>query len=345
MFLGMGTRRVGIRDIAEAAGVSATTVSHGLNGKGRLPQETRERIRRIAEELGYRPNISARNLKRGRTGLLGLASSRHMPFALSDFAYFAQLMAGAATASMDRGYPLVLAPPNRAIGETGGIEVDGAIFVDPVRDDPLVDELRGLGIPLVTTGRVLGSEHADAWVDNDHRAATDAILDHLHRRGARRIALLTTPTEISYRADLDEAYGAWCAAHDMRPRIAYARADLTESAGFNAATELLSAPDPPDAIFASYDRLAYGALLAARAGGINVPDELLLAMTATASGTAQPGGPAITAVDLHPEHIGRAAAGLLVDLLEERPVAETNILVPTRIISRASTRRRATHAA
>jgi DNA-binding LacI/PurR family transcriptional regulator len=336
----VGTRRIGIRDIAAAAGVSATTVSDGLNGKGRLPEETRERIRRIAEELGYRPNMSARNLKRGRTGLLGLASSGHMPFALSDFAYFAQLMTGAATAAMDRGYPLVLTPPNREIGGSGGIVVDGAIFVDPVKDDPLVAELRTLGIPLVTTGRV----PADPWVDNDHHAATHAILDHLHRRGARRIALLTTPTEISYRVDLDEAYTAWCAAHGARPQIAYARADLTESAGFDAATKLLSASEKPDAIFASYDRLAYGALLAARTRGVQVPDDLQLAMTATTSGTSAPRTPAITAVDLHPDQIGRAAAELLVDLLEQRPAENRHVLVPTRIISRASTRRSASPA-
>jgi DNA-binding LacI/PurR family transcriptional regulator len=69
-------RRVGIKDVASAAGVSATTVSHALNGKGRLPPGTRERVHRIAEELGYRPNATARHLAGGKTGVLGLAAPR-----------------------------------------------------------------------------------------------------------------------------------------------------------------------------------------------------------------------------------------------------------------------------
>ena len=68
--------RIGIKDVAEAAGVSVTTVSHALNGKGRLPVETRERVQRVARDLGYRPSSTARNLVGGRTGLIGLTVSQ-----------------------------------------------------------------------------------------------------------------------------------------------------------------------------------------------------------------------------------------------------------------------------
>lgn len=337
----MSSRRIGIREVAAAAGVSVTTVSHALNGKGRLPEETRARVRQVAEELGYRPNATARNLVGGKTGLLGLVVSLDTPYAVSDFAYFTQLMTAATVAAMDRGYALVLAPPNRQGGPLSGIAVDGAIVVDPIRGDPLVEEMRRSAVPLVTTGRVVGADADDGpWVDNDHTGAMRRVLDHLHDRGGRRIALLTSPTPISYTLDLERAYRAWAAEHGMKPRVVFAREDLGESAGFDAAGELFDDPEPPDAIFASYDRLAYGTALAARSRGLSVPDDLLLAMTATESGAHRPAGPAVTTLNLHPGEIGRRAANLLADLVEEREPENRTVVVPTRLIPRASTRRR-----
>src|SRR4051794_9708737 len=92
-------QRPDIKDAARAAGVSVTTVSHALNGKGRISATTRKRVKRLADSLGYRPNNTARNLVGGRTGLFGLALSQTstLPISLGDFAYFAQLMMGATT--------------------------------------------------------------------------------------------------------------------------------------------------------------------------------------------------------------------------------------------------------
>jgi DNA-binding LacI/PurR family transcriptional regulator len=335
-----GKRRVGIRQVAAAAGVSVTTVSHALNGKGRLPQETRDRVQDVAQQLGYRPNATARNLAGGKTGLLGLVISQpaDVRFALSDFAYFTYLTAAASAAALDRGYALVLTPSDLGLGAAVGVAVDGAIIVDPVEGDPLVQELREASMPLVTTGRVVGDDPGRAWVDNDHVAGTRSVLDHLARRGARRIALMTTPTVISYSVDVERAYRAWCAEHGMDPLVTKTDQHLTESAGYAAASELLSCPTPPDAIFASYDRLAFGALLAANARGVRVPEELLLAMTATESSHGQSSGPSVTALNLHPDQIGQRAIELLIDVVEGKAEGG-EVLVPTAIIPRASTKR------
>lgn len=333
-------RRVGIRQVAAAAGVSVTTVSHALNGKGRLPQETRDRVHEVAQRLGYRPNATARNLAGGKTGLLGLVISQPAgtDFALSDFAYFTYLTAAAASAALKGGYALVLTPADMSLGADVGIAVDGAIIVDPVQDDPLIDDLREASVPVVTTGRVVGEDPGRAWVDNDHIAGTRSILDHLARRGAERVALMTTPTVISYSVDVEQAYRDWCAEHDLEPLVSKTDRQLTESAGFAAASDLLSLPAPPDAIFASYDRLAFGALLAARARGVSVPGDLLLAMTATESSRGQSSGPSVTALDLRPDRIGQRAIELLIDLVEGR-ADRGHILVPTRLIARTSTKR------
>lgn len=326
----MTARRVGIRDVAAAAGVSVTTVSHALNGKGRLPPETRTRIQRIATELNYRPNAVARSLAGGKTGLLALVTSSNLPFALTDFAYFTRLMTGAATAALDAGYALVLVPPDRDVGVGDGLVVDGAILVDPVRGDPTVEALRGSGLPLVTTGRLLDDADRTPWVDNDHPAALREVLDHLHGRGARAIALLSSPTEISYTLDQLAAYRAWCADRGLPELIKLAGEDITESAGFAATSQLLTSPTPPDAIFASYDRLAFGALMAARAAGKTVPADLQIAMTATESGAGQPReAPSLSSLDLDPGAIGLAAAELLVSRVERRDDQPSHVVIPT----------------
>src|SRR4051794_13333482 len=176
------TAKPDIKDVARTAGVSVTTVSHALNGKGRISAKTRKRVQRAADSLGYRPNNTARNLVGGRTGLFGLTLSQAsgLPISLGDFAYFAQLMMGATAASLDHGYALMLTPASEQLAEGGAI--DGAIVVDPVAGDPLMPALQEAGIPVVTTGRVLDQPGFDYWVDNDHVSGVRSVLDHVARR-------------------------------------------------------------------------------------------------------------------------------------------------------------------
>ncbi len=338
-------RPVGIKQVAEEAGVSITTVSHALNDKGRLPEATRERVREVATRLGYRPNATARNLAGGRTGLIGLAVSQSPEgtFAVSDFAYYAQLMSAATAAAIDHGYALVLTSgvDSRAWRNVG---LDGAIVVDPVRSDPLCRELRAHAVALVTAGRVPHEQKAGPWIDNDHVAGTCSILDHLAARGARRIALLASPPVTSYADDTLAGYERWCAAHGQEPVVAKARDDLTEGSGFEATVRLLRRRRPPDAIYATLDRLALGALLAAQSQGLAVPRELLVA-GCTDSEAGKLARPSLTALALNPEEIGRRAVKMVIEMIEGTTPKPENVIVPTRVLPRGSTRRRVVAAA
>jgi DNA-binding LacI/PurR family transcriptional regulator len=332
-------RAIGIREVARRAGVSTTTVSHALNGKGRISPETRRHVSEIAEQLGYVPNATARNLAGGRTGLIGLAVAQTGVgnFAVSDYEYFAELISAASVVALDRGYALMLA--SAAQGDAWSrTAVDGAIVVDPVADDPLVTRADSVGWPLVTTGRIPGSAH-DCWIDNDHRAGTRAMLDHLAERGAERIALLGTPTTTSYAIDSLAAYEEWCAEHGQQPIETVARGDLTEGSGFEGTVKLLRRKRPPDAVHSTMDRLALGALLAAPTQGLSVPRNLLVSGCAdsAASRWARPG---LTTLELKPSDIGAAAIELLAALIEGREPESRQVFIPTRIMARGSTRRR-----
>jgi DNA-binding LacI/PurR family transcriptional regulator len=336
------TRVVGIKEVAERAGVSITTVSHALNGKGRISPQTRQRVNEVAERLGYHPNTTARNLAEGRSGLIGLAVAQTGNYAISDFEYFAELISAASVAALDHGYALMLAS-GAQVEAWMRMPMDGAIIADPVTRDPLVEHVRRAGVPLVTTGRVPGARRGH-WVDNDHRTVTHTILDHLAARGARRIALLQSPLTTSFAIDSYAAYEEWCAEHGQQAIATVARGGLTERAGFEATVKLLRRARPPDAVHSTMDRLALGALLAAQSRGLSVPHDLLVSgcVDSEAGKWARPG---LTTVELNPSQIGDEAVKIVTALIEGREPAASQVRVPSSIILRGSTKRRVIAAA
>ncbi len=333
------SRAVGIKEVAERAGVSITTVSHALNGKGRISAETRRRVYEIAEALGYRPNATARNLAGGRTGLIGLCVSQSGEgnFTLAGYDYFAELISAASVAALDRGFALMLATSARPEAWSP-TQVDGAIIVDPVVGDPILEGVERAGVPLVTTARVPGRT-SGWWVDTDQWVATRTILDHLAARGAERIALLGTPPTTSYSIDMREAYHEWCAECGQAPIDVIARGDLTESSGFEATIRLLRRSRPPDAVHAMVDRLALGTLLAAQSRGLSVPHDLMVSgFTDSAAGKS--GRPSLTTYEVYPRRIGETAVQILTALIEGSEPPQAQVYIPSRILPRGSTRRR-----
>ena len=204
--------RAGIRDVAAAAGVSITTVSDALNGKGRLPDATRRHVREVADRLGYRPSAAARTLRTGKSGLIGLTVTTYgdEPFTFTEFAYFAEMARAATSAALARGYALVILPATSRHDVWSNVALDGTVVIDPSDHDPVVSELVRQGLPVVSDGRPAGTLPVTAWVDNDHEAAVLGILDHLADAGARRIGLLTGTTTDTYTHLSTTAYLRWC---------------------------------------------------------------------------------------------------------------------------------------
>jgi DNA-binding LacI/PurR family transcriptional regulator len=331
-------RAVGIKAVAAAAGVSTTTVSHALNGKGRLSEETRRHVREVADRLGYQPSAMARALAGGRTGMLAMLFSGATDFAVKvgDFDYFLQLMNGATSCALQRGFSLIMLQADGDPEVLDGLPLDGAIVIDPIAADPIVEWLSARELPLVTTGRVIdGPDHA-YWVDNDHVAGTRAVLDHLAAAGARRVALLTSPPVASYAFDAQTAYVAWCAERAQEPMIAEVRGSVSEGSAYTAAIELLDSDEPPDGVYATLDRLALGALIAAETRGVDVPRTLRIA-GCTDSDASRQASPALTALSLNPDRLGREAVDLLLALVEQGEPPERHRIVPATVVPRKST--------
>jgi DNA-binding LacI/PurR family transcriptional regulator len=335
-----------IRDVAEAAAVSITTVSHVLSGHGRIAEATRLRVERAVADLGYRPNVHAQQLvtRRSRTLAIQVASftgdtSSSALIPRSD--YFLDLLNGAAEAAAERGYAVILTPPNVDAATVEEFAVDGVIVVDPRGDEPLFSERWHHARRMVTTGRPTMVEPVTAVVDNDHRAAAVVMLEHLAHRGYRRPALMITGTARSYTSDMLEAYLAWATAHGVQPVVVTVDEPPTEIAAAAALRELLDRDPRPDAVYASSEDLALGVLHEAQRRGLAVPDELGVC-SAVDSSVLQLTSPQVTGMFLAPRDIGRAAAGALLDLLDDAQATPRDVEVPAELSPRGSTDRRTT---
>ena len=276
----MTNMAVNLRQVAEHAGVSVRTVSNVVSGFAMVAPDTRERVQRSLDELGYRPNAAARLLRGGRSGLIALV----VPEIASP--YFGELAGHLADDAERRGWTLL-------VQQTGGDAERERELLDGVRAqavDGLVMSPWGLspgqlrrrpgGAPLV----LLGEQDADGLLDHvaiDNVAAARELTAHLIASGRSRIAAVGLQPHLlngtaarrleGYRQALTAA-GLPVDDALLRPVDRLHRAD-----GAAAMRDLLDAGTAVDAVFCFSDQLALGALHAARERGLRVPADVALA--------------------------------------------------------------------
>jgi DNA-binding LacI/PurR family transcriptional regulator len=310
-----GGARPTVRDVAAVAGVSPTTVSHALNGKGRVDAGTRRRVEDAATRIGYRANPVARNLRAGRTGMLSLVlptighnATTNEALALD---YYMRLASAAAAAAFAHEHALLLPPPLRSVADLRDLPIDGGILADPEMNDPRLSMFRALDLPVVTIERDLGDDDAAWCVSSDNDANTRMVLDHLAQGGARRIALLVPDVRLAWVEETTQAFVSWTQDHGRPTFVVPVAHEHLEGSAYASTLQLLDGPDRPDAIFAVSEGYASGALRAARERGVRVPRDLML-VAGVDSQQASASDPPITALDLHPAEHAAAAVELLV---------------------------------
>lgn len=319
-----------IKDVAKAAGVSPTTVSHALNGKGVVRQETVARIERIAAEIGYRASPIAQGLQNSKLGLLALViRPLHSldTFLPTGVDYFLKLAGAASLAAMEHGYSMMLVDdPTRPDAPLSATAADAYIVSEPFANDPVLTLLADRNIPFVS----IGSDPARAGqfielATRDHEEAT-LVLEHLEKAGAQRVALLTGTDTNAWNRESENAYLEWCANRGQLPNLAaFPEADgenIGEAAldrFFGPEHKPLTASEAPDGVLCLTGRHAAGLNAAAARRGIRVPQDLVIA---AGSGAIQNrlSSPSVTTLDLHPEGIAAAAVEVAVRLAEGRPL-------------------------
>ncbi|MDX6741142.1 LacI family DNA-binding transcriptional regulator [Actinocorallia sp. A-T 12471] len=264
-----------LKDVAALAGVSVKTVSNVVNGYGFVKPENRRKVEEALAATGYRPNIGARNLRRGKTGFIALVLPE------LSIPYFGELAALVITAAQRHNWNVLIEQTQgtrdrerSALTAMGPHMIDGAILSPQAL---AAEDFAAFHreIPLVMVG-----EHAvDVPIDHvaiDNVLAARTAVRHLTDLGRRRVAAIgrnprrgTASLRMEgYRAALGEA-GLPVLDELIVPATEYHRRD-----GAEAMRHLLSLPEPPDAVFCFNDLLAIGAMRAAADHGLRVPHDL-----------------------------------------------------------------------
>lgn len=268
-----------LKDVAQRAGVSARTVSNVVNNAPSVAPATRERVLRAIDELQYRPNLAARNLRQGRTGLIGLA----VPEIRSP--YFGEIAELVIDMAQERGWTVLIdrteggaEGERRLLDGSDRHRVDGMI-VSPWSLTPGELGRTSGTLPLVVLGEITPEGHADHVVIDNVAAARTATA-HLVGLGRTRIAAiglqpqLTNATAeqraVGYRQALESASLPYDSA------LTCTIDTLHRAEGFRAMRVLLATAQPPDAVFCFSDELALGALRAIHEHGLRAPEDLAL---------------------------------------------------------------------
>jgi DNA-binding LacI/PurR family transcriptional regulator len=331
-----GPRRT-IHDVAKRAGVSPTTVSHALSGHGRVSEATRQRVSQAAGALGYRANPAALHLRKGRVGAIGLC----LPDRELALPYYLDLALGAAKQALSHHLALTLIPALDDPSRIASYGVDGVMVVDPQLGDPLLVELRQLGVPVVTGERDVtpGADWAGT-VETDHLGAFAELLDHVYSQGSRAVALVVPPPDEAWVADIRAAFATWCGQRSLKPHLRelpffVGRPIIDVQEAFD---DLLSEGSIVDCIISVPQEGALGAVLAAHSRGLRIPQDLLVASCVDSRGL-QMSQPTITAIDIQPRLLGARLVDLLAGVIDGAPTQPAN--VPAHLMIRASTVRSA----
>lgn len=342
----MKTRSPTIKDVADLAGVSVTTVSHVFSGKRRVAEQTIARVLEVATEIGYLPDAAARTLASGKSTTIALeVELAGGTFLLNP--YFSSVMSALSVSAIESGFNFALLPGEPSDGETVRAALRlkglaGAIVVEPTESNQWIPALVEDGIRVVTIGRY-PMDLETSWVDNDHRSGMKAIIEHLATQGYHRIALLSVHERTSLVIDLESAFNEGIAENSLVGRTVFLN-DLGEASAIDVTHQILDSQNPPDAIIGVIDRVAVGVLQAARDRGILVPQELGVVGVGDTVLSRMASIP-ITTIKSTPTELAREAVRLVRESWLEPARPASRVLLPADLQIRASTSRDKTAAA
>jgi LacI family transcriptional regulator len=327
-------KRVTIKDVAAATGLSPAAVSYALRGVQTSP-ETQERVRRAADELGYTGHAVARALARGSTGLVGVLSGSLQDLNEQRFVETLGRELGRRDLHMvvvdARGEP----ERERMLARQLADQLVDGLIVSPLDPSDAAWQVIGEMLPIVTVGDALaGPTVGEVLFDN--RAGVTMVLEHLHALGHRRIAVLTPSRPSTPDRPAERVVTEVCEALGLEATVVNSPHSIEEATG--TAQALLAREPRPTAVFCLSDSIACGVYAAATALGLDIARDL-----SVAGYDGHPIGsvvsPALTNVEWGMPDVAASAAALLASAVAGRPRsgARARVRVSPELVERAST--------
>ena len=264
--------------VAKLAGVSRSTISRVVNGDKRVKESTRTKVQEVLDSLNFQPNLAARSLTSGKTGIIGLVIPAGVMTLFTD-PYFPQLIQGITAACNIHDYSVMLwlDEPSyqlRTIRQIlyGGL-LDGVIISSMLMDDPIVEALSDSKMPFILVGRhpVLNLNYLDVNNAAGGYKATSFLIE----QGCKRVATITGPQNMIAGYDRFQGYRQALSTHGRKldPGLVV-EGDFTEASGYAGIKKLI--PSNPDGVFVASDIMAIGALRALREMNVRVPRDISL---------------------------------------------------------------------
>lgn len=333
---------VTIRDVAEKLHLSITTVSRALDGYQDVAPETRERVVRAAQEMGYEPSSAARQLRRKRSDSIGYILPTSSP-QFSD-PFYVNFLTGLCdeVASHQRDLLVTSCPPESEKERqmyrqwAQSHRVDGVVINRTRLDDWRIEYLTENKIPFVSLGK--GTTEVNyPYIDIEDHAAVKELVIHLAHKGHQRIAFIGASPNLVVQSDRIRGYqdGMDTAGLQIDPALII-EGDLTEAGGYQAALDLLRIVPRPTAIVGCNDLTALGVLRAAKERGIYIGTELAIAGYDGIKETDYT-NPPITTIHQPTYEIARQLIRMLVRLIEGQQPEEQVIKIRPELVIRAST--------
>ena len=328
-----------IVDIAKKLGISPSTVSRALSDHPDVKKDTKELVQKIAKELFYSPNPIARSLKSNRTSTIGVI----VPEIEHDF--FSSAISGIEDIASQSNYTIILCQSNenyeREIENTklmirhrvAGVIV--SISLNTKKSDHF-QELAKRRIPLVFFDRVCDDMEACKVVIDDYQSAHDAV-KFLIDKGRKRVVHFAGSKEVGIYSKRGKGYVDAVRENGLPVReLPMLNGEHYEKHGYDSMDSLIRSGEVPDAIFAVNDSVALGAFQRVKEAGLKIPGDVAIIGFSNDKVTRLV-DPPMTTVDQPSMEIGRKAAGILIDAIENRLKGPQTYVIPTKLIVRGST--------
>jgi LacI family transcriptional regulator len=329
-------KRPTIRDVAERAGVSKTTVSHVINSTRFVEEATRQRVVQAIAELGYRPNVLARSLTTRRTQTVGVI--------VSDAAnhFFAEVLQGIEDVLRPRDYALIICNTAEILEREAHYldllmrqRVDGIIAAATSQRWDVLTEMDAMHIPVVFVDRHFeGLRGTFVGVDNAKGACLGAT--HLIECGHRRIGILAGFQRLSTMRERLAGFRQALQEHGV-PLLEdwVVTSPLSIKGGREAMRQLLSHPERPTAVFMANNLLSLGGLLAVHELGLRCPEDIAL-IGFDDHPWAVVAYPPLTVIRQPAWQVGQAAGKILLDCIDGEPAPESPVILGCELVARQS---------
>ncbi|WCT14220.1 LacI family DNA-binding transcriptional regulator [Mucilaginibacter jinjuensis] len=335
-------KRTTIYDIAQKLNVTPSSVSRALNNSNYVNEATKKLILKTAEELNYKRNTMASNLRKGQSKTIGVVVPR------INQNYFANIIAGIEDATYKQGYNLIICQSNesyekevQSINTLINQHVDCIVISVSIESNnhKHLQNVLDQNIQLIQFDRV-ADELETLKVINDNEQASFEAVDHMIEQGYKRIALLEGPQNVDIFRQRKKGYLQALAKHNI-PVIdeLIVENTWTKELGAKGTRQLLSLPEPPDAIFASVsDFSALGVLEVATDMNFKVPSQLGICGYSNEDFT-EITSPSITTIDQFSFYMGKTIANLYFQEMENNDtvVVPKIISIKPKLIIRSST--------